>query len=137
MQSEIEIEIEIGQGDFDECLVNGILFQFRCGFPDDVHDASGHVCIEFVVAGEEDDTMGFFQGFDLEIGCAHGDAERLEFGGAGDDAAVVIAEDGNGLSGEARVEDAFAGNEEIVAVDKSEHVEVIGIRGWLRSRRRR
>ena len=57
----------------------------------------------------------------LEIRRSHRDAESLELVRSGDATSVIVGEDGNGTAYETAVEYAFAGDEEVVAVDKADH----------------
>jgi hypothetical protein len=62
------------------------------------------------------------QGPHFEQGLAHEDAQRLRFGRAGHDAAVVVAEHHHGLAFEARLKGALAADVKIIAVDEREHL---------------
>ena len=53
-------------------------------------------------------------------GLSHGDAERLGFSGAGDDAAVVVGEDDDRAPLQLRLKEGLAGGVEVVAVDQGE-----------------
>lgn len=53
--------------------------------------------------------------------CSHRDVKRLEFLGTRNQAAVIVRHDPHRFPGERKVEDPFAGNVEIVAVDEADH----------------
>lgn len=55
---------------------------------------------------------------------AHFDAECFGFVGACDDTSVVVGEYDDGFSFEVGVEEALAGDEEIIAVAEGEHLSV-------------
>ena len=67
----------------------------------------------------------FQQGSDLEERIAHFHAQGLRLIGAGDGAAVIVAEHDNRLPVQFRTENPFAGSEEIVAVGQGEHQEAV------------
>ena len=101
----------------DEGFVDGILFEMRRELSQNGHDTIGHVRIQFIVAGDENKAERLLQVFDFEVRSADGDVEFFEFRRTGHDAAVVVRQDGDAPSFEARIEDAFAGNIEIIAIN--------------------
>lgn len=80
-----------------------------------------HVAVELVVARPEHQSVPGDQRCQLMIRGAHRDVERLEFVGTAYAAAVIVRHHGDGTVLQRRIERPFAGNEEIVAVDESEH----------------
>jgi hypothetical protein len=58
--------------------------------------------------------------FDLEIWRAHGDVHVFDFLGAGDNTAIVVGEDHDRFSFKVGAEGAFAGDEEVIAIDEGE-----------------
>ena len=81
------------------------------------HHARAHVAVERVVGGFRDDAVLAGELAQLEPGHAHLHAERLHLLASGYDAAVVVGEHDDGTALQLRVEDAFAGDVEVVAVD--------------------
>ena len=109
------------RGEVQERLVDGVLFDVGREGAERGDDAGGEVAVELVVRGAEDDAGAGGRFAEAEVGLAHRDAEGLAFGRAGDDAAVVVAEDGDGAPLERKVEDALAGDVEVVGVDERDH----------------
>ena len=58
---------------------------------------------------------------DLEPGDTHGDAERFNFGAAGNDAAIVVREDDDRTVSQARVEQLLAARVKVVAINQSKN----------------
>ena len=75
------------------------------------------------------------EGPHLEEQVADFEAQGLGFGGAGDDAAVVAAEDNDGHAVEGELESARAADAEVIAVNEGEHGRfVVPIRLLARQR---
>lgn len=63
----------------------------------------------------------------FEPGCAHRNTECLGFIGSGDSAAIIIAQHDDRLAVELGIEDAFAGDVEVVDVDQSDRTASVQI----------
>lgn len=113
----------------DEGFVDGVDFDVLEVFFDEAHDTFGDVAVEGEVGGEAFDVCAVDDVFYFKEWGAHGDAEGFGFVGAGDDAAIVIGEDDDGMVLQVRVEEPFAGYEEVVAVYESE--EWHGLMVWM------
>lgn len=67
----------------------------------------------------------------LEIGDAHFDADVFGFAGAGDDAAIIVTQDDDGLLFEFRAINSFAGAIEVIAVNQGKHEWDSGLAGGV------
>ena len=81
---------------------------------------SGQIAIERVVGRQHRDILALDDGARLEQRHAHGDAEPLRLGRAGDDAAVIVGEYDNRPPLQVRLEDALTRGVEIVAIGEAE-----------------
>ena len=109
------------RGRVDECLIDGVLLYIDSFLAQNGNDPVRHISVQLVVRRAEGEFPGFLAVLQLEVWCSHRDAESLELVRSGDAASVVVGEDGNRSAYETAVEYAFAGDEEVVAVDKTDH----------------
>ena len=100
-----------------EDLIDGVDFNFGSDVGQVRHDAAAHVAVEGVVAAENLHLVLLDEGAGLEQGLAHFESNGLGFGGAGDDAPVVVAQDNDGHSVEGGLEGPLAADVEVVAID--------------------
>ena len=110
-------EIALHAVEAEKRFVDGIHFDFGGDVGEVIHDAAAHVAVEGVVAAEYLHLVLFDEGASLEQGLAHFESNGLGFGGAGDDAPVVVAEDDNGHAVEGGLEGPLATDVEVVAID--------------------
>jgi hypothetical protein len=101
-------------------FVDGIDFEGRGEVAQRGHHPAAHVAIKGVVGAEGVDA-GFEFGAGQVPDFTHSDAASLGFGGAGNDAAVVVGKDNDGLAFQLGLENAFAGAVERVAINEGEH----------------
>ena len=87
------------------------------------HHPARHIAVETMIARECHQLTAFDQALHLEEGDAHGDAHGFGFVGASDDTSVVAGKNHRGATDELGSENAFARNEEIIAVNDSYHGE--------------
>ena len=88
---------------------------------EDAHDAVGEVAVEGEVGGADDGAGPLQTLAALEVGLAHGDADLFGLGAAGDDTAVVVAQDDEGAAPPIGAKDLLAAGKEVVAVKEQEH----------------
>ena len=85
-----------------------------------IHHPHAHVTIQMIIRGEHSYIMLLQQLSTLEKRCTHVDAQSLRFIRTRDNTTVIVAEYHNGTAIQMRLEQAFAGTIEAVAVDDSE-----------------
>ena len=104
-------------GEIEKGLVDRVDFHIGGELSEGAHNAAGHIAVEGVVGRVEYDAVFFDQVANLEDGHAHRDAEGLDFIGTGDDTAVVVAHNDNGVMLQTRIKDPLAGNVKIITVN--------------------
>jgi len=85
-----------------------------------------------VIGREYGDPMFVDGGAGLKVRNGHADAEPPGFVAPGDDTAVVVAEDYDGLVPEIGSECPLAGAVKAIAVDDGVHISFLGIAGAVR-----
>ena len=102
-------------------LIDGVAFNPRGKTLEGAHHALTHVSVKRIVRGEDVHSVFAELFLDLEYRRPHRQTERLRLVGTSDDAAIVIRKHHHRLLLQPRIEDAFTGNVEIVAVGKGQH----------------
>lgn len=105
-------------GDVEKGFVYAIDFHVAGNVFERVHDAAGYVGVEGVVGGKGDEPPALGFGLQLKVGGTHFYAQRFCLGASGDDAAVIIREDDDGLILQIGAKDSFATGKEVVAVNE-------------------
>ena len=85
------------------------------------HHAVAHVAVQGEVGRQGDQSGVTLQFAQLEVRRAHLDAQGLGFVTAGNGTAVVVGQDDHRSALQPGLEDAFAGDVKVVAVDEGEH----------------
>ena len=85
-----------------------------------IHHPHAHVTIQMIIRGENSYIMLLQQLSALEKRCTHINTQSLGLIRTRNDATIVVAEYHNGTAVQMRLEQAFAGTVETIAVDDSE-----------------
>lgn len=108
----------VGPRQVDKGLVDGIDLHLGLKLAEHIHDPLGKIAIQGVVGGKNLNLVGRNQTAAFEEGLAHLDAQGLGLVGPGNDAAVVVGEHHYRPTFEPGIEEPFAGDVKVVAVEQ-------------------